>query len=130
MPSTQLSRPGRARGHIRRIAPSFRRDQFTARGAQIVKRLRQAVRQGNVLRIRVRDRNGQTLVEIPLVLGVRGGARLAPVWAVVGALASVSGELTVQLERENAWPVLEAPRVRASPDGAEGHVTEWDPRLS
>ena len=63
-----------------------------------------AVREGNVLRIWIKDEDGRTLIEIPELLGVRGGARMLPVWAAVGALASVSGKLTVEVKREAAWP--------------------------
>ena len=86
------------------IGPPDRHDQFTVRGAEIVARLRQVVRAGNVLRIWIKDRNGRTLIEIPEMLGVRGGVRLAPIWAAVDALASVSGTLTVEVKREAAWP--------------------------
>ena len=67
-------------------------------------RLRQAVGNGNVLRIWVKDEAGRTLIEIPSLLGVRGGRHLTPVWAAVGALASESGQLTVEVLREPGWP--------------------------
>ena len=119
MLATQPSRASRATTRIRHIAAPLRHDQFTANGAQTVTRLRQAVREGNVLRIRIRDEDGRTLIEIPSLLGVRGGHRLAPIWAAVNALASVSGQLTIEVSRETAWPQY---------DGE--YVTEWDPRLA
>lgn len=116
---TQRSRASRAATRIRHVAAPLRHDQFTAHGAKIVTRLRQAVRSGNVLRIWIRDEDGRTLIEIPSLLGVRGGRRLAPVWAAVRALASESGQLTIDVSRETAWPPY---------DG--DYVTEWDPRLA
>ena len=86
------------------IGPLDRHDQFTVRGAETVARLRQVVRAGNVLRIWIKDEDGRTLIEIPELLGVLGGVRLAPIWAAVDALASVSGTLTVEVKREVAWP--------------------------
>jgi hypothetical protein len=116
---TRRSRASRAARRIPHIAAPLRHTQFTAHGAQTVTRLRQEVRMGNVLRIRIGDEEGRTLIEIPSLLGIRGGHRLAPVWAAVRALASVSGQLTVEVSREAAWP----------PDDGD-YVTEWDPRLS
>jgi hypothetical protein len=80
------------------------RERFTLRSAETVDRLRAVVRNGNVLRIWIKGADGKTLIEIPSLLGIRSGGRLPPVLAAVGALASVSGELTVEVERETAWP--------------------------
>jgi hypothetical protein len=78
--------------------------QFTVRGAETVARLRRVVREGNVLRIWIKDEDSRTLIEIPALLGVRGGGRLLPIWAAIGSLASVSGKLTVEVKREASWP--------------------------
>ena len=78
--------------------------QFTVRGAETVARLRRVIREGNVRRIWIKGEDGRTLIEIPSLLGIRGGLRMLPVWAAVGALASVSGQLTVEVRREPAWP--------------------------
>jgi hypothetical protein len=80
-------------------------EHFTVQGAEAVARLRQVVSEGNVLRIWIRDADGTTLIEIPGLLGVRDGVRLVPIWAAVGALASVSGTLSVEVKREAAWPM-------------------------
>ncbi len=74
------------------------------RGPETVTRIRQAVRTGNVLRIWIKDEDGRTLIELPSLLGVRGGPCLAPVWAAIAALASASGLLTVYVSHEAAWP--------------------------
>lgn len=86
------------------VAAAGCRDHFTVRGAETVARLRKVVGEGNVLRIWIRDEDGRTTIEIPALLGVRGGPRMLPVWAAVGALASVSGQLMVEVRREAAWP--------------------------
>ena len=79
-------------------------EQFTMRGAETLARLRRVIHEGNVRRIWIKGADGRTLSEIPSLLGVRGGLRMLPVWAAVGALASVSGQLTVEVSREPAWP--------------------------
>lgn len=79
-------------------------DRFTARGARAVARLRHAVREGNVLNVSIADRDGRPLLEVPLLLGVRGGRGMKPVWAAVRALAAASEDLTFEIDREPAWP--------------------------
>ena len=80
------------------------REQFTLRGAETVDRVRALIREGNVLRIWIKGADGKTLIEIPSLLGIRSGDRLPPVLAAVGALASASGDLTLEVQREAGWP--------------------------
>jgi hypothetical protein len=98
------SRPSEAATALDGVDANGLRDHFTVRGAETVARLRQTVREGNMLRTWINAEDGRTLIEIPALLGVRGGVRMLPVWATVGALASVSAKLTVEVKREAAWP--------------------------
>jgi hypothetical protein len=79
------------------------RERFRVRDSEAVSRLQAVVREGNVLRIWIKDADGQTLIQIPRLLGIRRGGRVQPVMAAVGALASASGELTIEVAREAAW---------------------------
>lgn len=102
---TERPLPRRAAAeHNRPVGGTDRHDSFSVHGAEAVARLQEVVREGNVLRIWIRDEDGRTMIEIPELLGVRGGPRMLPVWAAVGALASVSGQLMVEVRREAAWP--------------------------
>ena len=87
------------------VSVAYGQEQFTVRGAETVARLRRVIREGNVRRIWIKGDDGRTLIEIPSLLGIRGGLRLLPVWAAVAALASVSGQLTIEVKREPAWPL-------------------------
>ena len=70
---TRRSSPSRATpGRDIPVGPRDRRDQFTVGGTETVARLRQVVREGNVIRMRIKDEDGRTLIEIPETLGVRG----------------------------------------------------------
>jgi hypothetical protein len=82
-------------------------EQFRLRGAEAVHRVRTLFRGGNVLRIRIKDANGEALIEIPSLLGIRRGGRVLRIMAAVRALASLSGELMIEVEREAAWPLYE-----------------------
>jgi Domain of unknown function (DUF4342) len=101
---TNRERGHRAPPRTRHMAPCTDHEEFTVRGPETVARIRRAVRDGNVRRIWIKDEDGRTLIELPFLLGVRGGPALAPVWAAVRALAAASGTLTVQVRREAAWP--------------------------
>jgi hypothetical protein len=106
---TQRSCPSQAAAALPGADEGRDRDRFTVGGTEAVARLRQTVREGNVLRIWIKDEDGRTLIEISSLLGVRGGVRMLPVWAAVDAMAAVSGKLLVEVKREAAWPSLTAP---------------------
>ncbi len=75
-----------------------RTEEFTIRGDAVVARLKELVHEGNVRRITLKNDEGQTLIEIPLTLGVVG-AVLLPVWAAVGAIAALAADLRIVIER-------------------------------
>jgi len=51
-----------------------------------------------VRRIIIKNDRGETLVELPLTVGVVG-ALLVPVWAAVGAIAALAAKLTIVVEK-------------------------------
>ncbi|MBI4079372.1 MAG: DUF4342 domain-containing protein [Candidatus Levybacteria bacterium] len=75
---------------------------FYVSGEKLIDKVKELVREGNVRRIIIKDKNGKVLVEFPLTFGVVG-AVLAPVLAAVGAIAALVTEcsITVQREEEN-----------------------------
>ena len=56
------------------------------------------IAEGNVRRISVKNKEGKTIVELPLTIGVVGAA-LAPLLAAVGAMAALVTECTIVVER-------------------------------
>lgn len=54
--------------------------------------------EGNVRRIIVKNDKGETLIEVPLTIGVVG-AILLPVWAALGAIAALAANFTIVVER-------------------------------
>jgi len=73
-------------------------DEFTISGDQVVAKVKELVREGNVRRLIIQNEEGRTLVEVPLTVGVIGVA-LAPVFAAVGALAALATRCTIVVER-------------------------------
>ena len=67
-------------------------------GEGLVERVKELVREGNVRRIKVKNDEGRTLLEIPLTLGVVGVA-LVPIWVALGAIAALAADYTLEIER-------------------------------
>ena len=76
-----------------------RTEEFKVNGEDLLKKVNELIAEGNVRRIIVRNKDGKTLVELPLTIGVVGAA-LAPVLAAVGAIAALVTECTIIVERE------------------------------
>lgn len=74
-------------------------ESFRIQGEQLLKKVNDLIKEGNVRRITIKDKNGKNLVVLPLTLGVVGAA-IAPVLAGVGAIAALIGECTITVERE------------------------------
>ena len=73
-------------------------EEIQTTGEQLVAKVKELVREGNVRRIIVKDEEGKTLIEIPLTLGVVG-ALLLPVAAALGAIAALVTDCTIVVER-------------------------------
>lgn len=65
---------------------------------RVIEKIKALIHEGNVRRVIVKDREGVTLIEAPLTLGVVG-AMLAPVWAAIAAVATIVADATVVVER-------------------------------
>ncbi len=73
-------------------------EEFKVRGKDLVEKLREALHEGNVRRIIVRDGKGNTFMEIPLTVATIG-AVAAPLLAAVGTLAALVADFTIVIER-------------------------------
>ena len=78
---------------------SERKEEFKVSGEELLKKVKQLIAEGNVRRITIKNKEGKTIVEIPLTLGVVG-ALLAPPLAAIGAIAALVTECTVIVERD------------------------------
>lgn len=73
-------------------------DIFKVKGEELLKKVKELIKEGNVRQITIKDKKGKKLVVLPLTVGVVG-AVLAPVLAAVGAIAALVTECTVSVER-------------------------------
>lgn len=73
-------------------------EEFRVNGEELVAKLKELLHEGNIRRIIIKDKEGRTLIEVPLTIGVVG-AILLPVWAAIGAIAALVTEATIVVEK-------------------------------
>jgi uncharacterized membrane protein len=78
---------------------SPKQETFTVKSDELVKRVKELIHQGNIRRIIIKDKNGVSLIEFPLTIGVVGTV-IAPVLAAVGAIAALVTECSITVERK------------------------------
>ncbi len=74
-------------------------EEFKVSGEQLVAKIKELLHEGNVRRLIIKDREGRTLIEVPLTIGVVG-VILVPVWAAIGAIAALVAEATIVVEKK------------------------------
>ena len=78
-----------------------RTEEFRVSGEELLGRIKGLVHEGNIRRIVIKNKDGGTVMEIPLTIGVVG-AVLVPTLAAVGAIAALLTEATVVVEKAEA----------------------------
>ncbi len=74
-------------------------ETFKVTGENLLKKVKELIKEGNVRKITIKDKQGKILAEFPLTIGVVG-AVIAPVLAAIGAIAALVGECTISVERK------------------------------
>lgn len=74
-------------------------EEFKVNGEDLLKKVKEIIAEGNARKITVKSKEGKSIVELPLTIGVVGAA-LAPLLAAVGAIAALVTECTIVVERE------------------------------
>ena len=77
----------------------FKKEEFKVSGEDVVKKIKELVKEGNIRRIIIKNENNETLIEIPLTLGAVGIV-LLPIWAAVGAIAALVTKCTIVIEKQ------------------------------
>jgi len=76
-----------------------KKEEFKVSGEEILTKVKQLIKKGNVRRIIIKNEAGETLMEIPLTFAVVETV-IAPVLAAVGALAALVTNCTIIVERK------------------------------
>ncbi len=73
-------------------------EEFTVSADDLVQKVKELIREGNVTKIIVKDEKGQSLLEIPATVGVVG-VLLAPWLAALGVIAALATRCTLVVEK-------------------------------
>ncbi len=79
---------------------NFRTEEFKVDGEKLIAKIKEIIHEGNIRRIIIKDKDGKTVMEIPLTFGVVG-VLLAPTLAAIGAVAALLTEATIVVEKSS-----------------------------
>lgn len=82
-------------------------EEITVAGGQLVDKVKELIQQGSVRRLIVRKPSGETLIQIPLNvgLGVAGLLTLmVPVLTALAAMAALFAQFRIEIERDSDTP--------------------------
>ena len=74
-------------------------DSFKVSGEELLKKIKELIKEGNVREITIENKEGKTIMVLPLTVGVIGAALLPPL-AAVGAIAALLTECTLRVKRK------------------------------
>lgn len=75
-------------------------ETFHVSGEDMIKKVKELMKEANVRRIIVKDKKGNVMAEFPLALGAVLTV-LVPILAALGALAALLSECSITVVREN-----------------------------
>jgi hypothetical protein len=77
----------------------FSSEQFKVYGHELIGKVKELIKEGNIRRITIKNEKGKVMLEIPVTFAVVG-AVFAPVLAAVGALAALMTKCTLEVEKK------------------------------
>lgn len=76
----------------------IRTEEFRLSGDEVVNKIKELIKEGNIRRIIIKNEEGETIMEIPVTFAVVG-ALIAPVLAAVGAVVALVTSCVIIVER-------------------------------
>lgn len=74
-------------------------ENFKVNGEELLAKVKQLIKEGNVRRLLIKGKDNKTIVELPLTAAAVGVVS-APMLAAVGAIAALVSECTITVVRE------------------------------
>ena len=74
-------------------------EEFRVNGEEILTKVKELIREGNIRNIIIKNDDGKTLMTVPLTVGVVGTV-IAPQLAAIGAIAALLTHGTIVIEKE------------------------------
>jgi integral membrane sensor domain MASE1 len=78
---------------------TINKEEFKVKGEEVIAKIKELVRAGNIRRIILKNEKNETVIEIPLTFAVVG-TLIAPALAAVGAVAALLTNCTIVVERK------------------------------
>lgn len=78
-------------------------EEINVTGKDLLKRIKRLIKEGNIRRLLIKDKNGKILLEMPLTMGAAslGGMMiLTPYIAAISFIALMATEATILVERD------------------------------
>jgi len=76
------------------------KEEFKVSGEEVLKKVKEIIKEGNVRKIIIKNENGKEVIAIPLTIGAVG-VILAPALAAIGAVAALLTKCTIVVEKNN-----------------------------
>jgi len=76
-----------------------KKEEFKVSGEELVEKIKEIIKEGNVRKIIIKNEDGESVVEFPLTIGAIG-ALIAPILAAVGAIAALLTKCTIVVEKK------------------------------
>ena len=83
------------------MTENVRTEEFRVDGEKLIAKIKELIHEGNIRRIIIKDKEGKTIMEIPMTFGLVG-VLLAPQLAAIGAIAALLTEATVVVEKADS----------------------------
>ncbi len=80
------------------MSEKTRTEEFKIDGEKLIAKIKELLHEGNIRKLIIKDKDGKTLMEIPMTFGVVG-VLLAPQLAAIGAIAALVTEATLVVEK-------------------------------
>ena len=98
------------------------REEFEIKGRDLVERVKELIREGNVRKLIIYKSDGSILMEVPLTASVIAGSAmlvLTPVLAAIGAAAAFLAEVKIEVVRMSNDEIEEQKRKNLDAGGKE-----------
>lgn len=84
-------------------------EEFKVQARDLVDKVGELIRQGNVRRVIIKDDKGRTFIEIPVTVAAIG-VLAAPVLAAIGAMAALVANFTLVVEKSEGGEEPQQPK--------------------
>ncbi len=74
-------------------------EEYKVKGKELVEKVKEIIKEGNVRRIIIKNKKGKSLMEIPITVAVVGTV-FAPIFAALGAMAALISECSIIVEKK------------------------------